>query len=118
MNIPNINTSFTSSWTSRTANLPKASAEVRAISLHKWYLSEKLGRDVGMSVAALDYNLNIKKAVPPAPKTHWFFLLLERLAATHGIRALADANYTARGGAAHFMHPAASTANSRARRAA
>lgn len=35
---------------------------------HKWYLSERLGRDVGMFVAALDYFLNIHK-LPTTPKT-------------------------------------------------
>jgi Zn/Cd-binding protein ZinT len=35
---------------------------------HKWYLSERLGRDVGLFVAALDYFLNIQK-LPSTPKT-------------------------------------------------
>jgi hypothetical protein len=33
---------------------------------HKWYLSERLSRDVGLRVAAVDYFENIE---PPAPPT-------------------------------------------------
>ena len=33
---------------------------------HKWYLSERLRRDVGLRVAAVDYFENIE---PPAPRT-------------------------------------------------
>ena len=32
---------------------------------HKWYLSERLGRDVGLRVAAIDYFENIE---PPRPR--------------------------------------------------
>jgi hypothetical protein len=28
---------------------------------HKWYMSERLGRDVGLRVAALDYFKNVRK---------------------------------------------------------
>lgn len=38
------------------------------IQAHKWFVSERLGRDVGIFVAALDYFLNIQK-LPPTPKT-------------------------------------------------
>ena len=31
---------------------------------HKWYLSERLGRDVGLRVAAVDYLENIYQAPP------------------------------------------------------
>jgi hypothetical protein len=34
---------------------------------HKWYLSERLGRDVGLRVAAVDYFENIHPAAAPAP---------------------------------------------------
>lgn len=40
---------------------------VKTIKDHKWYLSERLGRDVGTIVAALDYFLNIQK-LPTTPK--------------------------------------------------
>jgi hypothetical protein len=33
---------------------------------HKWYLSERLGRDVGLKVAAVDYLENIERPLPPA----------------------------------------------------
>ena len=33
---------------------------------HKWYLSERLGRDVGLRVAAVDYFENISPPRPPA----------------------------------------------------
>lgn len=33
---------------------------------HKWYLSEKLGRDVGLRVAAVDYLENVEQPLPPA----------------------------------------------------
>jgi hypothetical protein len=35
---------------------------------HKWYVSECLGRDVGLLVAAFDYFLNIQN-LPCTPKT-------------------------------------------------
>ncbi len=31
---------------------------------HKWYLSERLGRDVGLRVAAVDYFENIERPLP------------------------------------------------------
>jgi hypothetical protein len=40
----------------------------KTIKDHKWYLSERLGRDVGTIVAAIDYFLNIQK-LPTPPKT-------------------------------------------------
>lgn len=35
---------------------------------HKWYMSEKMGRDVGLKVAAIDYleNIYLPPPVPPA----------------------------------------------------
>lgn len=35
---------------------------------HKWYLSERLGRDVGLRVAAVDYFENIE---PPPPRVSY-----------------------------------------------
>jgi len=32
---------------------------------HKWYLSERLGRDVGLRVAAVDYFENVQPPPPP-----------------------------------------------------
>jgi hypothetical protein len=40
----------------------------KTIKDHKWLLSERLGRDVGLFVAALDYFLNIQQ-LPTTPKT-------------------------------------------------
>jgi hypothetical protein len=38
---------------------------------HKWYLSERLGRDVGLRVAAIDYFENIEPRSGAAPRrTH------------------------------------------------
>lgn len=33
---------------------------------HKWYLSERLGRDVGLRVAAVDYFENVERPLAPA----------------------------------------------------
>ena len=35
---------------------------------HKWFVSERLGRDVGLFVATFDYFINIQK-LPSMPKT-------------------------------------------------
>src|SRR5437763_8468608 len=35
---------------------------------HKWYVSERLGRDVGLRVAALDYFENVAPPPPRAPR--------------------------------------------------
>jgi Domain of unknown function (DUF4032) len=35
---------------------------------HKWYLSERLGRDVGLRVAAVDYFENVQPLKEPASK--------------------------------------------------
>jgi Domain of unknown function (DUF4032) len=43
---------------------------------HKWYLSERLGRDVGLRVAAVDYFENI---YPPASGGDWSDALPPRL---------------------------------------
>lgn len=46
------------------ARVKLSSAEARIawphIQEHKWYLSERLGRDVGMKVAAVDYFENVR----------------------------------------------------------
>ncbi len=98
MSTQTFKTSFTSVTSRPEAELRQRSAEERAIAEHKWLLSERLGRDVGMRVAALDYRLNVQPQPDAGEKTHWFLQLLERLAATHGVRAFANAQYTARGG--------------------
>ena len=46
---------------------------------HKWYLSERLGRDVGMRVAAVDYFENIEPLSPRAPVDRGAEPLLPRL---------------------------------------
>ena len=38
----------------------------RRVQEHKWYLGERLGRDVGVEVAALDYFENVERPLPPA----------------------------------------------------
>ena len=43
-----------------------ASAAWPRLLKHKWYLSERLGRDVGLRVAAVDYFENIERPAPPA----------------------------------------------------
>src|ERR1043165_5742516 len=35
---------------------------------HKWYMGERLGRDVGLRVAAVDYFENVAPPRPRAPK--------------------------------------------------
>ncbi len=35
---------------------------------HKWYLGERLGRDVGLRVAAVDYFENVRRAAPRSPR--------------------------------------------------
>src|SRR3712207_6057165 len=44
---------------------PEARAVWPRVLEHKWYLSERLGRDVGLRVAAVDYFENIE---PPRPR--------------------------------------------------
>jgi hypothetical protein len=39
---------------------PRARAAWAAVLEHKWYLSERLGRDVGLRVAAIDYFENVR----------------------------------------------------------
>jgi hypothetical protein len=52
----------------RLAGVSLSEAEARAawprILDHKWYMSERLGRDVGLRVAAVDYFENV---APPRP---------------------------------------------------
>ena len=52
----------------RLAGVSLSEAEARAawnrILDHKWYMSERLGRDVGLHVAAVDYFENVE---PPRP---------------------------------------------------
>lgn len=33
---------------------------------HKWHMSERMGRDVGLRVAAVDYFENVERLAPPA----------------------------------------------------
>lgn len=49
--------------------LPRREAKVvlERIADHKWYLSEQLGRDVGMRVAAIDLVENFYEPVPASP---------------------------------------------------
>lgn len=44
---------------------------------HKWYVSERLGRDVGLRVAAIDYLENVRLPRPAAPRPK--ATLVERL---------------------------------------
>ncbi len=77
-----------------------------AIETHKWFLSERLGRDVGFRVAALDYVTNVRphgadaahmtEARRPFRLGDWFFGMLEKLALTRGFQNLAQAQVAAR----------------------
>jgi hypothetical protein len=55
----------------RLAGVELSAAEARAawpsVLEHKWYLGERLGRDVGLRVAAVDYFENISPAPRRAP---------------------------------------------------
>ncbi len=46
----------------------EASAAWPRILEHKWYISERLGRDTGLKVAAIDYFENIY--TPPKQRSH------------------------------------------------
>jgi transitional endoplasmic reticulum ATPase len=46
----------------RTLSASEASAVWPRILEHKWYISERLGRDTGLKVAAIDYLENIYNA--------------------------------------------------------
>lgn len=46
----------------RTLSASEASAVSPRILEHKWYISERLGRDTGLKVAAIDYLENIYNA--------------------------------------------------------
>ncbi len=57
-------------------NSAEARAEWPRVLEHKWFVSERLGRDVGLRVAALDYFENVRlprhtraghRSQPPAP---------------------------------------------------
>lgn len=47
---------------------PEASAAWSRVLEHKWYLGERLGRDVGLRVAAVDYFENIEPPRVPASR--------------------------------------------------
>lgn len=46
---------------------PEAREALPHVSEHKWYLSERLGRDVGWRVAAADYFENVRARRTAAP---------------------------------------------------
>lgn len=80
-------------WLSRSRSERVASPETAAVADHKWFLSERLGRDVGYKVASLDYCLNVLPAQtaqaasvrkPIGPIENWFLNALERLGEAHG----------------------------------
>lgn len=50
---------------------PEARELLPRIREHKWYLSERLGRDVGWRVAAVDYfeNIQLPRPVPSSYRT-------------------------------------------------
>jgi hypothetical protein len=52
----------------RTLSASEASAVWPRILEHKWYISERLGRDTGLRVAAIDYLENIYNA--PKQRSH------------------------------------------------
>jgi hypothetical protein len=45
----------------------EADSALPRIMEHKWYLSERLGRDVGLRVAAVDYFENIRRPAAAGP---------------------------------------------------
>ena len=78
------------------------------IAEHKWFLSERLGRDVGTQVAALDYSENIARIAEPrrqgvGERTRAFLSnalnRLERALASEAATNLASVQYVMRGGA-------------------
>jgi hypothetical protein len=50
---------------------PKAFFVWRRILDHKWYISERLGRDTGLKVAAIDYFENIYQAPRASRRNGW-----------------------------------------------
>jgi hypothetical protein len=82
------------SWFFRPRTEQTTFSDSAAIADHKWFLSERLGRDVGFSVAALDYRINVlpalatqRDAAPSrslSPAYVWFLRALERLGESHG----------------------------------
>jgi hypothetical protein len=82
------------SWFFRPRAEQATPSDSAAIADHKWFLSERLGRDVGFSVAALDYRLNVLPALATpsdaarsgalSPAYVWFLRALERLGESHG----------------------------------
>jgi hypothetical protein len=75
-----------------------------AIENHKWFLSERLGRDVGHAVAALDYFENvaphaIETSVPQKLRQAWksFASLMTRLVDCDGPRSIANLERAMRG---------------------
>jgi hypothetical protein len=58
--------------------IPKTEAAkvLQRIPNHKWYLSERLGRDVGMHVAAVDFVENFYEPVVVESLTSRYFKLL------------------------------------------
>jgi hypothetical protein len=65
----------------------QARAEWRRVLEHKWFVSERLGRDIGPRVAAIDYFENVR--LPRRKRTQHSkpFALLRRVAQPHGVVA-------------------------------
>jgi hypothetical protein len=65
----------------------QARTEWRRLLQHKWFVSERLGRDIGLRVAALDYFENVRpprhKRAPRAATVS----LLRRVTRPHGVTA-------------------------------
>lgn len=75
----------------RLTGAPLTAAEARTlwprVLEHKWYVSERLGRDVGLRVAAIDYleNVRLPRPATPRPKAT-LFERLRRAMQPHGVR--------------------------------
>ncbi|MDT5158203.1 MAG: transitional endoplasmic reticulum ATPase [Acidobacteriota bacterium] len=65
----------------------EARAEWTRMLEHKWFVSERLGRDVGLRVAAIDYfeNVRLPRHKRAARKSHASWT--SRAAQTHGLLA-------------------------------
>ena len=72
----------------RLAGVRLDAAEARrlwpAVLEHKWYMSERLGRDVGMRVASIDYFENVRLPRPSRARGESLLARLRRAAQPQG----------------------------------
>jgi hypothetical protein len=65
----------------------QARTEWRRVLEHKWFVSERLGRDIGLRVAAIDYFENVRLPRQSRGRTRPRASLLRRLAQTRSLSA-------------------------------